>query len=139
MENPLMIKQLAHVCIHAKDLEETEAFYCGILKCSLGFEFFRGETRMGFYIQLGNQSFLEFFSGEPGEVGNIRHLALEVEDMDVLIQRLREHGVEVGEKKRGADHSWQIWCKDPNGVDIEFHQYTPESLQLRGGRCEVNW
>lgn len=134
-----MIRQLAHVCIHSADLDRTEDFYCRILGCSLRFEFFRKEERIGFYIQLGQQTFLEFFKGEAGPAGNIRHLALEVEDMDALILRLHEEGVKVGEKKKGADHSWQVWIKDPDGVDIEFHQYTPESLQLRGGICEVNW
>ncbi len=134
-----MIKQLAHACIHTEDLVLTQDFYCGILGCELGFEFFREKERVGYYIQLGNQTFLEFFRGEPGPVGNIRHLSLEVEDMDALIIRLKEKGVEVGEKKCGSDHSWQCWCKDPNGVDLEFHQYTSESLQLKGGVCQVKW
>jgi hypothetical protein len=42
-------------------------------------------------------------------------------------------------KKIGADNSWQLWCKDPTGIDMEFHQYTETSAQLTGADCIVNW
>ena len=66
-------------------------------------------------------------------------MALEVEDIDGMIKRIQEHGFDVGEKELGADNSWQVWLEDPDGVRIEFHEYTDESLQLQGGQCEVSW
>jgi catechol 2,3-dioxygenase-like lactoylglutathione lyase family enzyme len=134
-----MIKQLAHICIHTQDLEGTLRFYTEILGLELGFEFQRQGTRFGYYLKLGGTTFIEVFQGDPGEVGNINHVAMEVEDMDGLIARLKQHGVEVGDKKLGADHSWQVWITDPNGIRIEFHEYTPESMQLVGGTCVVDW
>ena len=61
------------------------------------------------------------------------------DSIDAIKQRLTDNGIATTDKKCGCDHSWQIWCKDPNGVDIEFHQYTDQSLQLKGGVAEVNW
>jgi hypothetical protein len=29
--------------------------------------------------------------------------------------------------------------KDPNGLDLEFQQYTPKSAQLTGRDVEVDW
>lgn len=134
-----MINRLAHVCIHTVDLEATAKFYCDGLGLEKGFEFVKDDSPFGYYLKLGEQSFIEVFQGEPGEVGNINHLAIEVEDLDQVIQRLREHGYEVGDKTMGADHSWQAWTADPSGVRIEFHEYTEDSMQLKGGVCHVNW
>lgn len=134
-----MIKQLAHACIFTQDLDETARFYLEALGLEKGFDFIKDGALFGYYIKLGQNSFIEVFKGQPGSVGNINHLAIEVEGMDKLTKRIASHGYEIGQKKLGADHSWQVWTQDPNGVRIEFHEYTEESLQLRGGTCIVNW
>ena len=134
-----MIRQLAHVCINSTDLTETARFYFGALGLERGFEFIKDGKLCGYYIKIGHNTFIEVFQGDPGEVGNINHLALEVDDIDGMIRRIQEHGFEVGEKKLGADNSWQVWLEDPDGVRIEFHEYTDESLQLQGGQCNVSW
>jgi len=134
-----MIKQLAHICIHTRDLDATSRFYFEGLGLERGYEFIKDEMLFGYYIKLGNNTFIEVFSGEPGPEGNISHFAVEVEDIDAVIQRLRTHGYEVGEKSFGGDHAWQAWTADPNGVRIELHQYTESSLQLTGGTCIVDW
>ncbi len=132
-----MIKQLAHICIHAHDLDETARFYGTVLGLEKGFTFEREGRTFGHYFKLGADTFIEVFEGEPGDVGNINHVAIQVEDMDGLIARLREYDVDVGEKKLGADQSWQVWITDPNGVRIEFHEYTESSMQRIGGICKV--
>jgi len=132
-----MIKQLAHVCIHSANLEDTEAFYGDALGMTKGFEFFREGERIGFYLKFGNRTFLEVFRGDPGKVGNINHLALEVDDMDAVLAQVSDAGYTATEKKLGADDSWQAWLEDPGGTRIELHEYTGQSRQLRGGRCEL--
>ncbi|MDA1088329.1 MAG: VOC family protein [Verrucomicrobia bacterium] len=134
-----MITQLAHICIHASDLDETYAFYHDALGLEKGFEFEKDGEPYGYYLKCGGQTFIEVFKGTSGEEGNIKHVAIEVEDMDGLIQRIREHGIEIGEKTLGCDHSWQVWVTDPNGVRIEFHEYTEKSMQRVGGTCIVSW
>jgi catechol 2,3-dioxygenase-like lactoylglutathione lyase family enzyme len=134
-----MIRQLAHLCIHSPDLQATEAFYRDVLGCGIQFEFRKKEKRFGFYIDLGNRTFLEVFEGPTAGEGDIRHLALEVDDLDGTIRHAASKGIAVGEKKLGNDQSWQAWLEDPNGVKIELHEYTDESLQLLGGTCEVTW
>lgn len=134
-----MIKQLAHVCIHSVDLDATARFYFEALGLERGYEFFKEDELFGFYIRLGNGTFIEVFTGEPAGEGNIKHLSIQVEDIDGVIKRVREHGYEVGDKALGADNSWQAWITDPDGVKIEFQEYTEASMQLVGGRCKVNW
>ena len=134
-----MIKQLAHVCIHSPDLAATEKFYVETLGLGKGFAFMKDGSVFGFYVNLGASTFLEVFEGEKAQEGSIKHMALEVDDIDQVIAALRENGFAATDKKLGADNSWQCWTEDPSGVQIEFHQYTGTSLQLTGGVCEVDW
>jgi catechol 2,3-dioxygenase-like lactoylglutathione lyase family enzyme len=134
-----MIKQLAHICIRTADLERSEAFYCKALGMEHFFDFERNGARFGYYLKAGANSFIEIFKGDPGQEGNIRHVALEVDDIDALIDRLRRHAAPVSDKKLGADQSWQAWTEDPSGVKIELHQYTPQSAQRTGQSCVVDW
>ncbi len=134
-----MIKQLAHICINSPDLELTKRFYIEALGLELGFEFEKDGNPFGYYIQVGNLTFVEVFKGDPGLVGNINHVAIQVTDLDSLIARIRDAGFEVSDKKMGVDNSWQAWTTDPSGIRIEFHEYTENSKQLVGGKCIVNW
>jgi catechol 2,3-dioxygenase-like lactoylglutathione lyase family enzyme len=134
-----MIKQLAHICIRSTDLARTEAFYVEGLGMERFFDFERRGELFGFYLKAGANTFIEVFKGEPGEPGNINHVALEVSDMDALLERLRAKGFSHTEKKLGADQSWQAWLEDPNGVRIELHEYTADSSQLTRRTCVVDW
>jgi catechol 2,3-dioxygenase-like lactoylglutathione lyase family enzyme len=134
-----MIRQLAHICLRTEDLEKTAAYYCQALGMERFFDFERNGACFGYYLKAGANTFIEVFKGNPGMEGNIRHFALEVEGIDELIARIRRHGAPVTDKKLGADQSWQAWTEDPSGVKIELHQYTPESSQLTGRCCVVDW
>jgi catechol 2,3-dioxygenase-like lactoylglutathione lyase family enzyme len=131
---------LAHVCIESNDLEATEAFY-RLLGLERRFEFrnLQGEL-VGFYLAFGNMTFIEVIkTSRPGAAGIIKHFAIEVDDVDEVFGRLKEHGVDVTEKEFAKDHIWMITCTDPNGIFIELQQYTAESMQRVGGVCEVNY
>lgn len=134
-----MIKQLAHICIHSRDLEKTEAFYVDGLGMQRFFDFHRDGEWFGFYLKAGSNTFIEVFRGEPGAAGTIHHVALEVEDMDALLERLEANGITATARKLGADQSWQAWLEDPDGVKIELHEYTRDSSQLTGKACIVDW
>lgn len=137
-----MIKRLAHICIGANNLDESEHFYCDILGMKKGFEFIRDDRRYGFYIEAGETTFIEIFTQEHAANYDrpiIRHLCLETDDIDGVIARARGMGWEITDKKMGGDKSWQCWITDPSGVSIEIMQYTPESSQYTGSPCIVDW
>ncbi|MEI8313767.1 MAG: VOC family protein [Verrucomicrobiota bacterium] len=137
-----MIKTLAHVCILSRDLDRTLEFYCGALGLRRKFDFFKGEELIGFYLEIDPGHYIEVFKGDtvPEPQGRrITHFCLEVDDIGKVRASLISHGIGATEKKKGSDGSWQIWCKDPDGTDIEFHEYTAESSQITGTRCIVNW
>lgn len=137
-----MFKRLAHVCIGADDLAETEKFYCDTLGMEKAFDFVKNDKPYGFYAKCGETTYIEVFM--QTETANLdrpimKHLCLEVEDLDAVIATLEGKGVEVTNKKRGGDRSWQAWITDPSGVRIELMQYTDESSQFTGNTVQVNW
>ena len=132
----MRIRQLAHVCLFAHDLDETEAFYRDALGLPVKFRFLRGGQRVGFYLDLGGRTNIEVFARSDArfaETDAINHLCLEVEDMDAARAHLASAGVAVTDRKLGCDGTWQAWLTDPNGVKIELFQYTAESAQFTGG------
>lgn len=138
----MAVKQLAHICLHVKDVQKTTDFYSRILGLPVKFRFFResGEVR-GAYLEAGGETFIEFFvagkerSGESPMV----HMCLQVDSIEKTIADIRARGGEVSDKKLGADHSWQAWTMDPDGVRIELHEYTAESSQYTGKDLTVSW
>lgn len=132
--------RLAHVCFETDDLEATEAFY-NILGIRRRFEFRNLQDELvGFYLAFDNQSFIEVIKvSEAAKTGVIRHFAIEVDDVDDAHDRLKNAGVEVTDKEFANDNQWMITCHDPNGILIELQQYTDNSMQLVGGRCEVDY
>ena len=135
-----MLTNLAHVCIETSDLEKTETFYRILsLKRQFDFKNLQGEL-VAFYLAFGNKTYVEVIkTTKPKQPGLIRHFAIEVDDIDAAHQTLLEHGIDVTEKELGIDNTWMITCTDPNGVFIELHEYTADSLQLVGGVCEVDY
>lgn len=136
-----LIKALAHVCLNVSDLNEAEDFLCAKLGLKKKFDFVKGGETIGFYLEVSKGSYIEVFKGSPlpASEGVMRHVCLETSDIDSLIETLAKRGCKMGEKKLGVDKSWQVWVGGPDGLAVEFHQYTPESCQLTGRDCEVGW
>ncbi|MFA5206809.1 MAG: VOC family protein [Lentisphaeria bacterium] len=136
-----MIKRFAHVCLAAADLAATERFYCGGLGLKKTFDFIRDGRVIGFYLELCPGEYVEVFQREESAAlvtGPILHFCLEVDDLEPVGRRLAEHGYDVTPKTLGADHSWQMWTTAPDGVKIEFHQYTGRSCQRTHENCIVS-
>ena len=126
-----MIKALAHLCVFASNLNRSRDFYCGALELKPHFDFFKDGALFGFYFQAGPATEIRH--------QRIHHFCFEVEDLDALREKLIQRGIAVTPKKLGCDQTWQCWCKDPDGTDIEFQQYTPQSSQFTKTNCLVDW
>jgi catechol 2,3-dioxygenase-like lactoylglutathione lyase family enzyme len=132
--------RLAHVCIESADLEATERFYaCLGLRRRFEFRNPRG-LLIGYYLQFENRTFLEVIRVEQARVeGAVRHFAIESDDVAALREQLIAAGYEASEKKLGGDNTWMVTARDPNGVFIELHEYRPDSMQLQGGVCVIDY
>jgi len=138
----MSIRSLAHVCIKTTNLDATTDFYCGALGMKKAFNFIMKEKVIGFYMKASNETFVEvFLADEVEKVGKqaLNHFCLQADSLETLRKALIERGYSPNEIKMGADKSPQFWIKDPNGLDIEFHQYTDQSSQITGRDVHVNW
>ncbi|RRH93745.1 VOC family protein [Mesorhizobium tamadayense] len=138
----IKVKQLAHVCIFAHDLEATRGFYRDVLGMDTRFNFLRDGRIFGFYLECGGRSHVEVFEKSEASYSDrnqINHFCLEVEDIEAAIAHIRSKGVEVTPKKLACDDTWQAWIKDPNGVKIELFEYTHKSAQFTGGDRVADW
>jgi len=137
----MTIKSVAHVCIKTKDLTRTLDFYGGALGLQKLFNFTRHGDVIGFYLKASNDSFIEVFRMDDAEQGNARqhlhHFCLETESIEKLRETLAQKGYAPGNIIMGADNSRQFWVKDPNGLEIEFQQYTGRSSQFTGADVDV--
>jgi len=138
----MSIKSLAHVCIKTLNLDATSDFYCGALGMEKVFNFVRKGKLIGFYMKASNETFIEVFLADEVEKIDkqiLSHFCLQTDSIEALRKALVEGGYSPKEIKMGADNSFQFWMKDPNGMDIEFQQYTEQSSQITGKDVEVNW
>jgi glyoxylase I family protein len=137
------VKQIAHVCIFAHDLEATRRFYEDVLGMPTKFNFLRGGKMFGFYLEAGGRSHVEVFQKDGtrfDETDQINHLCLEVENLDAAIAHVEAQGVALTRpKKLAIDDTWQCWLTDPNGVKIELFEYTDKSAQFIGGDRVADW
>ena len=135
-----MVVRLAHLCIESNNLEATETFY-GYLGIKRQFEFRNKQNELiGMYLNFGNDTYFEKKKKKkPREEGIIRHFAIEVEDVAAVRETLLKQGVKVTEKRLGGDNAWMVTCHDPNGIFIEFHEYTENSMQKVGGTCIIDY
>lgn len=127
----MKIKGVHHIAVNTLDIEESIRFYEEIL----GFEVC-SRADMGpldlVYLKITENQFLELFdlrgNAEAGSVtGNqqgLRHIALDVEDVEAWNRKLKEKQVEITEELSvlGPISKKCVLFKDPNGVIIELSQ-----------------
>ncbi|MEJ8566248.1 VOC family protein [Elongatibacter sediminis] len=132
---------LAHVCIETPDLEATEAFYA-VLGLERRYDFRNQHDEVvGFYLAFpGSPTYVEVIHvRDPQPAGVLRHFAIEVDDIEAIHRAMIRAGIATDEPVLEKDLTRMISCHDPNGIFIEIQQYTPESMQTRGGVCRVEY
>jgi len=127
-----MIKSIAHASFLVDDVKKSLTFYCDVLQMHLN------ETRPNFafdgaWIDIadsGQQIHLmqlpnpDSADGRPEHGGRDKHLALVVEDISKLEQRLISANVAFTKSKSGRA---AFFCRDPDGNALEFAEdFTPK-------------
>jgi glyoxylase I family protein len=136
------VRQIAHVCIFARDLEATAKWYREVLGFDIAFNFSKDGKPFGYYLDAGGGSYVEVFlkpEAEFAETDRINHICFEMVDLDAALAHFDTLGVTYRPKKLGVDETWQSWITDPNGTKIELFQYTGKSAQFAGGDRVANW
>lgn len=126
-----MIKSIAHASFLVEDVSRSLKFYSDILQIPINphrpdFAYDGAWLDIGdkgqqiHLMKLPNPDSVE---GRPAHGGRDRHVALVVEDLEALAQRLEQAGYEFSRSKSGRA---AFFCRDPDGNAIEFSEdFTP--------------
>lgn len=135
-----MVTGIAHAAFNVKDMDKTVAFYENSLGFKKAFDIARPETGEPWivYVYAGGGQFIEFFYGATvdnpyrDEKIGFFHICVAVDDIHAIWDRIVETGAPQDDApKQGADHNWQCWTHDPDGIKIELMQLDPESPQKK--------
>jgi catechol 2,3-dioxygenase-like lactoylglutathione lyase family enzyme len=134
-----LIKALSHIAVRVTDMDKSLDFYCRVLGLPEQFRLTREDGSVWLvYLKVAERQFIELFPGAKGafvrpDTAAMVHICLEVEDIQAAYREFTSRGlVPHKEPVQGACGAWQFWTSDPDGTPIEFHQFTPESRQLKG-------
>jgi glyoxylase I family protein len=122
-----MIKSIAHASFLVEDVQASLKFYCDVLQIK------QNMTRPNFPFdgawldigESGQQIHLmklpnpDSSEGRPEHGGKDRHVALVVESLDALEQRLVDAEVTFSRSKSGRA---AFFCRDPDGHALEFSE-----------------
>lgn len=126
-----MIKSIAHASFLVADLERSLIFYCDLLQIPQNmkrpnFPFdgawldISDSGQQLHLMQLPNPDSTE---GRPEHGGKDKHVALVVDNLDTLAERLESAGVNLSRSKSGRA---AFFCRDPDGNALEFSEdFTP--------------
>jgi catechol 2,3-dioxygenase len=138
----IQLKRLGHILLRVADVEQSKAFYSGLL----GFEIVEEDPNHGgVFMTLGEHGHtLDVMPADgpapvrlsPQQVG-MQHFAFQVDSFEALKDAyftLQDNGVEV---MRAIDHVSQksIYFADPDGNTVEVYYELPQALAMfREGR-----
>lgn len=139
-----MIRRLAHASFVTDDLPRMHRFFTQAMGMPVKIQLNNADgATLGYYFDCGGTSFIEVFDdclkqqqwnvpGRPdSRGGKYDHLCMEVSGLRAFIERLRAHGVEVGEPFPGNGGTQTVWIADPDGNRIELMEYVSTSPQVR--------
>lgn len=132
-----MMKGLTHVAVRVTDINRSIGFYLKIPGITEHFTLRAEDGNVILvYLKIVDRQFIELFPGASGDYvppvnAGFVHLCLEVDDIHDMYQAVKDNGLSPSpEPFIAIDNTWQFWLTDPDGNPIEFHQFTPESMQL---------
>ncbi|GJL79491.1 MAG: lactoylglutathione lyase [Nitrospinaceae bacterium] len=127
-----MIKKYLHTRLRVSDMDQSIRFYCKIL----GLQLLERKTsprgsELAFLQAPGTNSEIELCvypaSGEVKVPEDLVHLAFQVEDMEMCINRMKKAGVPITEGPvKTSSGSLFIFTEDPDKYEIELMEYPKE-------------
>ncbi|MGG1630222.1 SMU1112c/YaeR family gloxylase I-like metalloprotein [Rossellomorea sp. NRS-1567] len=124
-------KKIHHIAIICSDYNKSKDFYVNKLGFEIKQEIYR-EERDSFKLDLAlnGEYMIELFSfptapARPSypEARGLRHLALEVEDIEETVRLLKKEGIETEEIRIDPyTHKRFTFFEDPDGLPLELYE-----------------
>lgn len=141
-------EHLGHTAFRASNYERSVRFYRDILGLKQKFTLQKPDgTPWLTYMEISRGQFIEIFNWE-GEIDNskaaFRHTCFVVPNIEEAAAELQAKGVQLWygpstigdkaavpfQKRMGKCGSYGFFVVDPDGNELEFHEFTEKSLQL---------
>ena len=127
----MLLNRVHHIAIICSDYEKSKKFYTEVLGLEIIEEVFRKERQSyKLDLSLNGQYVIELFSfpnppervSRP-EAAGLRHLAFEVENIEIAVTELRKKNVEVEPVRTDEFTGKQFtFFADPDDLPIEFYE-----------------
>lgn len=123
----MAIKELNHVNIRTKFMEETKDFYCDVIGLKTGWRPDFGSH--GYWLYCGETPVVHLSLSDPegdartvpdGMGDGFDHIGLSAKDVGATEKTLSECGVPYAKRLGAGGRLVQIFCLDPNGVQVEL-------------------
>lgn len=119
-----MIRKVAFTMMPVTDVARARKFYEEVLGLKVGLQGGQGDKWWIEYdLPQGGCIALSSFGDKPGSGTT---LALEVEDLDAMIERLSANGVEFEHGVIAGPHCRMAPCADSEGNPLLLHQLNPK-------------
>ena len=113
-----LVLGIGHMLLRTRDLERSFAFYTDVLGFSVRK---RGEARDGGPL-IAFEEGLALTTGRGDDTGPIEHIAFRGAQIDALLDRAREHGVEVVDgPTETSEYGTSFYVEDPDGNRLELY------------------
>jgi predicted enzyme related to lactoylglutathione lyase len=127
------IAGLNHVAISVEDYESATNFYGRQMGFREAFAF-REPNGAPYltYFQINRNTFVEVMQATPDRPVGCPHFGLEVENLDSVIERLKQRGVQIRPPSVSPRTRSRIAvASGPGGVNIELLEFGPDSLHRK--------
>lgn len=130
----LDIRQIHHIAVIGSDYQVSKDFYCDVLGFTLLSEVYRAERdSWKADLALNDNYIIELFSfpapaARPSrpEACGLRHLAFQVDDIDLSVKQLAEKGVACETVRIDPyTQSRFTFFQDPDGLPLELYELKP--------------
>jgi catechol 2,3-dioxygenase-like lactoylglutathione lyase family enzyme len=126
------VRTLNHVGMVVKDYDAALEFYTKTMGFREAYTIKNddGKVRLT-YLQLNKNTFVELIPAAPNQPTGITHFGVEVGDLAGTVATLRGRGATIDDPGRTPSGALFARTRDPEGVQIEVMEFTPESLQRK--------
>jgi catechol 2,3-dioxygenase-like lactoylglutathione lyase family enzyme len=123
----MAIKELNHVNIRTNLMEETKDFYCDVIGLKIGWRPDFGSH--GYWLYCGESAVVHLSLSDPegdprtvadGMGDGFDHIGLSAQDVGAVEETLKTHGVPYAKRLGAEGRLIQVFCLDPNGVQVEL-------------------
>jgi catechol 2,3-dioxygenase-like lactoylglutathione lyase family enzyme len=115
-----------HINRYVSNVDKFIEFYQSVLEFRL---IGRGKKQSGHKYAIlqgqGHELFVSEKDGFEAVNGNLRHIGYTVDNIDKLLEKLKQNGyVNMEQQVIVKEYSRQIYIKDPDGMEIDLIQWT---------------